>query len=265
MTTTSFQTQDLPVLDTLDPELLERVVDRRGAIGNITAATAALAVASVPLGLGVLAKRAFAQGGPLPQGIRDVLNFALTLEYLEAEFYQLGLAAPGLIPVGTGPVFVQISNHEDAHVALLQSALGANAVAKPTFDFTAGGALADVFSNYATFLALAQGFEDAGVRAYKGQAGALITDNAILTTALQIHSVEARHASKVRRLRAQKGWITGSAVDVLALVGVYVGEETVTQAAVNTTGFAGVNAATEAFDEPLTMAQVLAIAGPFIV
>lgn len=252
------------VLDSLDPDLLDRVVDRRSALGNITLAAGALAVASAPLGLGVFAKRAFAQT-TLPQAIRDVLNFALTLEYLEEEFYTMGLAASGLIPTGTRPVFVQIQKHEAAHVDLLVATLGSNAVAKPTFDFTAGGAFADVFTNYTTFLALAQGFEDAGVRAYKGQAGALITDNAILTTALQIHSVEARHASKVRRLRAQKGWITGNTVDVTALAAIYAGEETTTQAGANTATFVSTNAATQAFDEPLTMAQVLAIADPFIV
>lgn len=253
------------VLDTLDPELLSRVVNRRGAVGNISAAAAALAVASVPLGLGVFARRAFAQGGALPQGIQDVLNFALTLEYLEAEFYTLGLAASGLIPSGDRPVFAQISKHEDAHVTLLSTTLGASAVTSPEFDFTAGGAFADVFSNYVTFLALAQGFEDTGVRAYKGQAGALISNNALLTVALQIHSVEARHAAKVRRLRTQKGWITGSEADVAALAAVYEGDDVTTQATVNTAAFVSASVASEAFDEPLTKEAVLAIAGLFIV
>ena len=73
----------------------------------------------------------------MPQGIIDVLNFALTLEYLENEFYQTGLATSGLIPRLTCPIFQQIAKHETAHVALLESVLGASAVAKPTFDFTA--------------------------------------------------------------------------------------------------------------------------------
>jgi rubrerythrin len=53
-------------------------------------------------------------------------------------------------------------------------------------------------------LALAQAFEDTGVRAYKGQAANLMSKPDLLTAALQIHSVEARHASEVRRLRGQK-------------------------------------------------------------
>ena len=85
-----------------------------------------------------------------------------------------------------------------------------------------------------------------------------MADNTILTTALRIHSVEARHASMVRKLRGQKGWITGNQTDVPELAPVYAGEE-----AAN--GTATSAAAAEAFDEPLTVDQVLAIAGLFIV
>lgn len=200
----------------------------------------------------------------LPQNIEDVLNFALTLEYLEAAFYQQGLDTAGLIPATDRTVFSQISKHEDEHVVLLRSVLGNDAVSSPTFDFTAGGAFSTVFSDYATFLALAQGFEDTGVRAYKGQAGALIGNGALLTVALQIHSVEARHASKVRRMRQQKGWVVGNQTDVAALAAVYAGEDVTTQAGVNTAAFVSAQAASEAFDEPLTRDAVLDIAGLFI-
>lgn len=240
-----------------DPELASALVSRRDALRRGGAWGAAAAVASAPVVLASLARNAFAQSPSLPQEIVDVLNFALTLEYLEDEFYREGLAAGSLIPSSDRPVFEQIGKHEAAHVALLQQTLGSAAVAKPTFDFTAGGQFADVFSNYATFKTLSQGFEDTGVRAYKGQAGNLIANDAILTTALQIHSVEARHAAEVRRLRGQKGWITGADTDVAALAPVYAGED-----AVN--GATGGAAATEAFDEPLTRDQVLAIAQPFI-
>jgi len=223
----------------------------------------ALAIASMPVAFGLLARRAFAQGG-LPQEIIDVLNFALTLEYLEDEFYRTGLATAGLIPGEDLPIFQQISKHETAHVALLESVLGANAGAKPTFDFTAGS-MFDPFNVYATFQALSQGFEDTGVRAYKGQATALMADNTILTTALRIHSVEARHASEVRRLRGRKGWITGNETDVPELQAIYNGEENTTQGTVNTVPFGTAASASEAFDEPLTKEAVLAIAEPFIV
>jgi hypothetical protein len=244
------------ILDGLDPEVMDRVVSRRDAVAHSGKMAGALAVASMPVAFGLLAKKAFAQGG-LPQGIIDVLNFALTLEFLEARFYETGLSSGGLIPSGDLPVFQQISKHETAHIALLQSVLGANAVDEPTFDFTAGGTF-DPFNDYPTFQALSQGFEDTGVRAYKGQAPALMSDNTILTTALRIHSVEARHASEVRRLRGQNGWITGNQTDVPALAAVYAGEQ-----AAN--GGATTPAAAEAFDEPLTKDQVLAIANMFIV
>ncbi len=252
------------VLDHVDPDLLHETRERARQGPAISAPLAAAAVASVPLALGVFAARAYGQGSALPQGIRDVLNFALTLEYLEAAFYRQGLAAPGLIPARDRAVFAQIGRHEDEHVTLLRSVLGANAVIEPAFDFTAGGAFADVFSNYTTFLALAQGFEDTGVRAYKGQAAALIDSDAILTVALQIHSVEARHASQVRRMRGQKGWIVGDSTDVSALAAVYAGEGNTMQAGVNTASFVSAGAAGEAFDEPLTRDEVLAVAGLFL-
>ena len=239
----------------LEPELIGRVVSRRDAVAHSSKMAGTLAIASMPVAFGLLARKAFAQGG-LPQGIIDVLNFALTLEFLEAKYYENGLASGGLIPAGDLPVFQQISKHESAHVALLEGVLGANAVTEPAFDFTAGGTF-DPLNDYATFQALSQGFEDTGVRAYKGQAAALMSDNTILTTALRIHSVEARHASEVRRLRGQNGWITGNQTDVPELAAVYAGEQ-----AAN--GSATSPAAAEAFDEPLTMDQVLAIAGPFI-
>ena len=247
--------KDTTIFDSLDPELMSAVQSRRAAVSSTAKMAGAVAIASMPVAFGLMAKKAFAQGG-LPQGIVDVLNFALTLEYLEDEFYQTGLGTGGLILSADLPIFQQIAKHETAHVALLQSVLGASAVAKPTFDFTAAGTF-DPFNDYETFKALSQGFEDTGVRAYKGQAPALMTDNTVLTTALRIHSVEARHASEVRRLRGQKGWITGNQTDVAALAPVYAGEE-----AAN--GTATSAAAAEAFDEPLTIDQVNAIAELFI-
>mgnify|MGYP003578748935 CR=1 FL=1 len=141
------------------------------------------------------------------------------------------------------------------------------AVAKPNFNFTAGGA--DVFSNYDTFVFLSHAFEDLGVRAYKGQAGNLINDDAILQAALQIHSVEARHAAVVRRelsmIRnnmAIEPWITNAEGSPAPI---YAGEDNTTHGGVNIMGIAGKSkeAITEAFDEPLTKEQVLAIAMPF--
>ncbi len=258
-------TNDRPISDAIDPELTAELTSHGDALTKVGIG---LAAASIPVALGVLSRDAFGQA--IPQQIRDVLNFALTLEYLEAEYYQKGLAASGLIPAQTRPIFQQISKHEDAHVALLKSVLGASAVAKPTFDFTSKGTFAP-FTDYPTFLALSQGFEDTGVRAYKGQAAKLMENDAILTTALQIHSVEARHAAQVRRLRGPgnampDAWITLNQTNVPALQPVYNGEENVVQGGVDLTTISPLSREiiTEAFDEPLTMEQVLAIAGLFL-
>lgn len=208
------------------------------------------------------------------------LQLALTLEYLEDEFYQTALDTIGLIPlIGRERlVFEKIAQHESSHVAFLQAGLGADSIPKPNFDFTGGGGSGtgpfDPFGDYPTFLALAQAFEDTGVRAYKGQAGNLITTPDLLQAALQIHSVEARHASEVRRIRNQKGWIVGNDRGGLPAQAqpVYNGEDSVIQAGFNTStvnnGSLGPaipgTAGPESFDEPLTGAEATAIASLFI-
>ncbi|RTY89827.1 ferritin-like domain-containing protein [Flavobacterium sp. GT3R68] len=230
------------------------------------------ALASIPFGLATLTNSAYAADiSPTPNTPIGALQLALTLEYLEKEYYIMGLES-GVIPTGSRDekVFMQISDHETDHVAFLINGLGGvgspNFVAKPTFDFTVGGAF-DPFNDYPTFLALAQAFEDTGVRAYKGQAGNLISTPDLLTAALQIHSVEARHASEVRRLRGQKGWIIRNDRGGLPVQaqGTYDGEQNTNQAGYNTAALFGVDAGTEAFDEPLTTQQTVSIANLFIV
>jgi len=254
-----------------DPEIYERLNDRRAAFKQFSGFASKVAVLSVPFVIGSMFKKAYAGTN---DAITDVLNFALTLEYLEAEFYTKGVSTAGLIPAGDVAGFTSIRDHENAHVNFLKTAIqgaGATPVSKPSFDFTAKGTFADVFSNYNTFLAVSQAFEDTGVRAYKGQAGNLVSNKTVLTAALQIHSVEARHASHVRYIRQLKGasvkpWITGNSGGG-APAAVYAGEENTTQAGVTITNINGMSIssedASEAFDEPLTKDQVLAIVQPF--
>jgi hypothetical protein len=274
-------------IEKVDPEVYGRISERRNVIKNITSFGSKVAVASLPFALGTIFKKAYAQTGTAPTVIQ-ILNYALTLEYLESSFYNAGSAkGTALIPAAAATqYFNQVTKDENNHVAFLTSvitSLGGMPAAKPTFDLTGGngkgnGPFADVLTNYATFLAVAETFEDTGVRAYKGQAQYLAGNQTVLTAALSIHAVEARHASAIRQLRGLTPWITSTASlgndTGISLVNAnYDGEQNVTQGGVDVTTLASatgsttsVAIATAAFDEPLTMAQVLAIlSGTFIV
>ena len=206
----------------------------------------------------------------------DSLRLVLLVAYLQSELYTRAAAATGFIATTDAVVFTTIAAHKAQHVTRLAALLtvrGGPALAKPAFDFTAKGALpgfAFAAGQYETFRILAQAFEDLGVRAHKGQIQALVADEPALNAVLAIHSVEARHAAEVRRLRGKKAWITGSGPDDVPtfLQAIYAGEDVTTQGAVNvaaavaTTG--GAEAASQAFDEPLTAAQVTAIVTPFL-
>ena len=273
-------------IEKVDPEFQDRVSPRRDAIKNITSFGSKVAVASLPFALNALFKKAYGQTPSA--GVLATLNFALKLEYFEAAFYRTALATSGLtIPANDrSAILAPIAAHEAEHVEFLKTALGANAVAQPadsSYDFTAKHNFDTVFSNYDTFLAVAQVLEDTGVRAYKGQAGALLGNQTYLTAALNIHSVEARHASAIRALRRSRGvtttkpWITlgagGAANDtgVAAVDGNYAGENLTVQATVDLSMLTGAvggtkisaTAAAEAFDEPLTTEQVLTLVAPF--
>ena len=262
-------------IEKADPEIYDRVDGRRQALRQLGSFSGKAALAALPLAFGSLFQKAYGQS--TPSSVLDVLNYALTLEYLEAEFYTMGVAANGLIPAADVPGITAIRDHENAHVAFLRTAIqgaGGTPVSKPTFDFTAGGAYGNVFTNYDTFLAVSQAFEDTGVRAYKGQAANLMSNKDVLTAALNIHSVEARHAAHIRRVRATRGaavkpWITGKDTGGIPSVqAVYNGEEVTMQAGVEITNINGfpisAAAASESFDEPLSKDEVLAIVRPFI-
>jgi len=190
------------------------------------------------VGGGVLAL-AFA-AGPSPRTLRSglaqtqidvstpagVLNYALTLEHLEATFYREGLAGFAASDFETG-VFDNlglIRGHEADHVTALTAAvteLGGVPVEEATYDF------GEAFGDPDAFLVTAQALENTGVAAYTGAAQYLIGSPELLTAALTIHGVEARHASYLNRLN-------------------------------------GASPFPDAVDAPLTPDEVLAIATPFI-
>ncbi|HEV7753627.1 MAG TPA: ferritin-like domain-containing protein, partial [Baekduia sp.] len=143
--------------------------------------------------LGALPSLAAAK--PSPKQDIAILNFALTLEYLESEFYKAAVPNIDRNAQGSLAEFAAVvRDHELAHVAALKKVLGSKAVKKPTFDF--GAAVTDV----PTFIKTSFALENTGVHAYLGQAGRIKTP-ALLGAAASIVTVEARHASAVALLQ----------------------------------------------------------------
>jgi hypothetical protein len=199
-------------------DLVANPVSRRAFAQRVVAA----GVASAGLGM-------FANAELLAQsGVTDVdiLNFALNLEYLEAEFYtvattgrrirDIGIAVDGVGNLGatTGGAVVALSDRvsavaqqiaidEQMHVKFLRGALGSAAIAKPAINLEALGL---GYRNEAEFITLARAFEDVGVTAYGG-AAPLITNKQILGAAAQIALTEGQHAGVLRYLAFERGLV----------------------------------------------------------
>ena len=316
------------LLGAIEPDAMAAICDRREAITRGIKAssfvTAALSMGSIPIALGALATEVKAQAATTV--VVDVLQYALLLENLEAEFYKAVLNSSSvpafnaafatvraLVPAAALPALTLIRDHEIKHVAFLRrviSSLGATPTTydpAATFDFTGGrgsgtGPFAAATTDLGFLLAATQGFEDTGVRAYKGQAGKLLRTPSALTPALQIHSLEARHAAKIRRLRRGtansatdatavrfSGTVKGGgqaaagstasglpAEVVSAFAAIYANEQNTSHtvnngtadATIDAAGLAGLNPGTDvtlAFDEALSAVQVGAIVQPFII
>jgi rubrerythrin len=156
-------------------------VSRAGFLGASLGASLAL--------LGVGATRVDARQGASDQ---DILNYALTLEYLQAAFYTEAERL-GALRGRTERAAQTVGAVERAHVAAFQDLLGRKAVKRPSFDFQG------VTEKPQAFLKTAVAFEDLAVAAYKGQATNIKAESA-LAAAVAIHSVEARHAAWMRYL-----------------------------------------------------------------
>jgi hypothetical protein len=218
--------------DKAGKELIRAIANRRNFVKKLGLTGAAAGIA------GGLAPRVIEAQSSFTDV--DILNFALNLEYLEAEFYTIattggtidqlgnnimGAGTSGATTGGSQVTFTssavkamaqELAADERTHVADLQTAitsLGGNPIAKPPINL---GALGFGFGSQSDFLKLARIFEDLGVSAYAG-AASLITSKTVLDSAARILAVEAEHSGTIRWIVATQG-IASTPVDALDIV-----------------------------------------------
>jgi hypothetical protein len=153
--------------------------------------------------LGAFAPSALAAGAGRPpksfgKGDIGILNYALTLEYLEAAFYNGATAANMSLGSQTAAFLKIVTKDENAHVAFLKKALGSKAAKEPTFNFKGANTSPEMF------MKTAQVLENTGVHAYSGQA-LNIKSAAYVKAAISILTIEARHASVIGLLNDPTG------------------------------------------------------------
>ena len=288
----------LAEIEQLDPEVYERLNPRRRIFKHFAGFGKTLSAAALPLALGTMFNKAYGQTTTaLSQAILDVLTFAHNSEYIGMFLYDNALKQSGFVPSENVASVTLMRNDEMGHIQFLKDtakAFGITTLPNLTadmFDYSGakGGAVAapfpTVYSDFAVFLGVAQGIEDNDVRAYKGGAPVLMPNNTLLDGALSIHSVEARHSSHVRTLRRgianvsdpnnlqmkPKSWISGNdggGPKPPVTTPIYAGEENTSQANVDILTLSSSNpksaAASEAFDEPLTLAAAKTNARNFV-
>ena len=160
----------------------------------------ALAAASVGAAVGTslfTSKKALAQIGGTQEGDAGILNFALTLEFLERDFYQMALDAGVLSGAALG-VVTALRDHEAAHVDAITAALqgaGATPAPKPQFTFPP-----DALASQDSVIQLASVLEPTGVGAYLG-AGPMIQNPDFLEAAGTIAGVEGDHVVAIKNLQ----------------------------------------------------------------
>jgi hypothetical protein len=256
-----------------EPEVFEQTGKRRDILKSFGSK---LLLASLPIALSELfSNKAKAQN---IQAIIETLQFGMTIELMQAEFYKEAVAKPNLIPSDAIAIFKKIAADTAGHVGAMEyyiNDLGGTPVSPINFDYTGGmgqgGPFIDVFSNYQTFLQVAQIFADLATRAYKNIITNVMPQDAVLTHMMNIQSVKGRHAAHIRYARAgATPWITGNSSDISnpAAVKFYAGEQNVLQSGINMVNLNGfelpVTTVTQAFDEPMGRSDVMALVNNFI-
>lgn len=248
------------------------LLDRSGQFVNQVRPFAKAMVFILPLLLAVCfipTSAAYAQGAVLTP--RQVTEYALTLEKLEADFYRRAVVAAQSGGLASAPqiakdAIVSYGQDEDSHVAQLSAVLPSlggdpNAVTIPTNPNYSAILGRDPFANPADFLLAGQYVEDLGVAAYKGQVQNLLaageSGKTVLAAALAIHSVEARHAAGVRFLRQAllgadvNPWISTNASSTEVIYN-------------ENRGGSPIPFSSDAFDGYATRDEVLALVGPIL-
>jgi hypothetical protein len=280
-------------IEKTDDASFEQVSSRRDVFSSFGSK---VALAALPFALGSLfSGKASAQ---TTGSVIDVLNFLLELEFMQHTYYVQGVNTVGLIPPADKAGFATIAAQDKAHVLFLEKLItdmggvsfkpkyyGSSTTVHPyvpaAYDFTMGGKYTP-FSDYATFLTIAQVLEDTEIHALQGQIqlSTLQADNATLAQVMSLQATEGRHAAYVRLMRrlavnapeTPTPWIQNNIPPTIPFQPYYVGEDNLVQKDINIHGLQNQYynggqmpqiAATGAFDEAYEKNKIVDLIAPF--
>lgn len=224
--------------------MLNRQMSRRALLkGSLAMGAGAVALSALGTRGGnfMLLNLPSVEAAPLDSDL-DILNYALTLEYLEADAYT-AINDAGILSGRAATYFTAFGAHEQEHVAAITQtiqSLGGTPVAKPAFDFSG------VPTDPAEVVEFFQTVEAVGASAYHGAAGS-ITSPDVLAAALSIHANEAMHAAALADLVAPGTTLFSPAAfatprtpdEVLAIIGPWLPSGSTTMPGAPATGGGG--------------------------
>lgn len=279
-------------IEKTDSAAYEQVSSRRDMFSSFGSK---VALAALPFALGSLFNKAKAQTSGT---VIDILNFILELEFMQHTYYVQGVNTVGLIPATDKPGFATIAAQNKTHILFLEKLItdmdgvsfkpkyyGASTTVHPyvpaAYDFTMSGKYTP-FSDYPTFLTIAQVLEDTEIHALQGQiqTSTLQADNAILAQVMSLQATQGRHAAYVRLRRrlavnapeTPTPWIQNNIPPTIPFQPYYLGEENLVQKDINIHGLPNTFynggqmpqvAATAAFDEAYEKNRVMDLIAPF--